>query len=121
MAGKPPAEGLIDYIDFYLSPAHRDARTTGCPMPALAADLPRLDREAQASFAAGVARLTGIVADALSALGHAGAGDLASSMIAEMVGALSLARAEPDRDRSDRILDRSKRILKQRLNLEAQS
>jgi len=90
-------------------------------MPALAADLPRLDSEAQASFAAGVARLTTIVADALSALGHADSEDLASSMIAEMVGALSLARAEPDRTRSDLTLARSSRILKQRLNLEPQS
>jgi TetR/AcrR family transcriptional repressor of nem operon len=115
---KPPAEALIAYIDFYLSPAHRDARTTGCPMPALAADLPRLPAAAQESFATGVRRLTGRVAQLLAAMRHADAEDLASSMIAEMVGALSLARAEPDKVRSDQMLATSARILKQRLDLE---
>jgi TetR/AcrR family transcriptional regulator, transcriptional repressor for nem operon len=39
---RPPAERLGAYIDAYLSPAHRDARSSGCPMAALAVDLPRL-------------------------------------------------------------------------------
>ncbi len=115
---RPPAEALLAYVEFYLSEGHRDARTTGCVMPALAADLPRLPAAAQQSFAAGVQRLTGRVADLLAAMGHDEAQDLASSMIAEMVGALSLARAEPDRARSDLMLERSRRVLKQRLNLE---
>ena len=115
---RPPAEALLGYIDFYLSEAHRDARTTGCAMPALAADLPRLPQAAQDSFAAGVQRLTGRIGELIAGVGHRNADDLASSMVAEMVGALSLARAETDRARSDLMLERSRRILKQRLNLE---
>jgi TetR/AcrR family transcriptional repressor of nem operon len=118
---RPPAEALNAYIDFYLSEAHRDARTTGCVMPAMAADLPRLPTACQEAFAAGVRRLTGRVADLLARSGHADAEALASSTIAEMVGALSLARAETDRARSDLMLERSRRLLKQRLNLESQS
>jgi TetR/AcrR family transcriptional repressor of nem operon len=116
--GKPPAEALNAYLDFYLSEAHRDARTTGCAMPALAADLPRLPTASQDAFAAGVRRLTGRLAGLIADMGQANAEDLASSMVAEMVGALSLARAEPDRARSDLMLERSRRVLKQRLNLE---
>jgi TetR/AcrR family transcriptional repressor of nem operon len=116
--GRPPGEALGAYIDFYLSEGHRDARTTGCVMPALAADLPRLTPAAQQSFAAGVQRLTGRIAALIAGTGQANADDLASSMIAEMVGALSLARAEPDRARSNLMLERSRRVLKQRLNLE---
>jgi TetR/AcrR family transcriptional repressor of nem operon len=119
--GMPPGQGLAAYIDFYLSAEHRDARLTGCPMAALAADLPRLTLEAQASFAAGVARTTAAIAALLTAVGHADAEDLASSAVAELVGALSLARAEPDKARSDVMLERSKRILKQRLGLEGRS
>ena len=115
---RPPAEALSAYIDFYLSEGHRDARTTGCAMPALAADLPRLPQAARDSFAAGVQRLTGRIAGLIAGAGHQNADDLASSMVAEMVGALSLARAETDRARSDLMLERSRRILKQRLNLE---
>ena len=39
-------------------------------------------------------------------------------MFAEMVGGLMLARAEPDLSRSDLMLERSKHVLMQRLNLE---
>lgn len=115
---RPPAEALAAYLDFYLSEGHRDARNAGCVMPALAADLPRLPKPSQQAFAAGVQRLTGRIADLIAAAGQANAEDLASSMVAEMVGALSLARAEPDRARSNLMLERSRRILKQRLNLE---
>jgi TetR/AcrR family transcriptional repressor of nem operon len=120
MDGRPPTEGLAHYIDFYLSPEHRDARLTGCPMAALASDLPRLNASAQTSFAAGVARITAVIVGVLAGLGHADAQDLACSMVAELVGGLSLARAEPDKARSDAMLERSKRVLKRRLGLEGQ-
>jgi TetR/AcrR family transcriptional repressor of nem operon len=119
LEGLPPGQGLATYIDFYLSPGHRDARLTGCPMPALAADLPRLTPQAQASFAAGVARVTAAIAGLLAGLSHAEPEDLATSAVAELVGALSLARAEPDPDRSNIMLERSRRLLKQRLHIEA--
>ena len=115
---RPPAEALGAYIDFYLSPAHRDARATGCPMPSLAADLPRLTRTARERFAAGVAGLRQRLGGQLALLGHADPDAEASSMIAELVGALSLARAEPDPAASDAILDRSNAALKRRFALE---
>lgn len=118
LKGLPPAEALSAHLDFYLSESHRDSRTTGCAMTALAADLPRLPLAAQESFASGVRRMTGRITDLLAAAGHADAEDLGSSMVAEMVGALSLARAEPDRELSSLILERSRRTLKQRLDLE---
>lgn len=119
--GKPPAEGLAAYIDFYLSPLHRDARSAGCPLPFLAADAPRLADAARARFAQGVAALEAKLAALLTALGHAGAEDEAASMLAELVGALSLARAEPGLERSNLMLARSKAALKRRLGLEARS
>ena len=116
--GLPPAEGLSGYIDFYLSTAHRDARLTGCAMAALAADLPRLNQEAQATFSAGVARVTGALAALLEGMGHPDPQATAPSVLAELVGALSLARTETDPVRSGQMLDYSKRALKQRLGLE---
>ncbi|HEX4196716.1 MAG TPA: TetR/AcrR family transcriptional regulator [Caulobacteraceae bacterium] len=117
-SGRPPAEGLAAYIDFYLSGEHRDARTSGCPMPFMAADLPRLSEPARARFALGVAGLRTRLGALLAELGHEDARTEASSMLAELVGALSLARAEPDRERSDAVLARSKTSLKQRFGLE---
>jgi TetR/AcrR family transcriptional repressor of nem operon len=118
--GQSPAERLSAYIDFYLSEGHRDARLTGCAIAALAADLPRLNEAAQTTFAAGVGRLTAELEGMLTAMGRADAEDLAPSMIAELVGALSLARAEPDKPRSNQMLERARRTLKQRLGLEGQ-
>jgi TetR/AcrR family transcriptional repressor of nem operon len=115
---QPPAQALGAYIDFYLSPTHRDARATGCPMPSLAADLPRLTPKARERFADGMHRLRGRIAEKLALLGHEEAEDEASSTVAELVGAVSLARAEPDPAASDAILERSKSSLKRRLNLE---
>ena len=114
-----PGEKLVAFIDYYLSPVHRDS-PTGCPMAAMAADASRITPEVQAVFSAGVARVTGRIAEMLGDLGHADAHDLAASTVAEMVGGLVLARAEPDRPRSDLMLARSKRLLQQRLDLESQ-
>jgi TetR/AcrR family transcriptional repressor of nem operon len=115
--GRGPAEGLAGYIDFYLSKKHRDARGFGCPMAALASDMPRLADPARQQFADGVQRSTARLAEKLSLLGHAVAEAEARSMIAELIGALSLARIEPDAKRSDAILVASRDQLKQRLGL----
>ena len=114
---REPVVALNSYIDFYLSPRHRDA-ATGCPIPTLAADLPRLSRPARVRFSAGVNRLRGLLAQRLESAGHANAAESASSMLAEMVGALSLARAEADPELSDAILSNSRRALKARFGIE---
>jgi TetR/AcrR family transcriptional repressor of nem operon len=115
----PPARALGAYIDFYLSPRHRDARSSGCPIPTLAADLPRLDRAARGRFSAGVAALTSSVASRLEELRHAEPEALARSVVAEMVGALSLARAEPDVEKSNAMLADSRELVKKRMGIES--
>jgi TetR/AcrR family transcriptional repressor of nem operon len=112
-----PRAGLAGYIDFYLSPEHRDARSWGCPLPYLSAEARRLSEASREGFARGVARLTGSLADALVAMGEADADAKAASTLAEMVGALSLARAEPDTARSDAILAASRASIKRRFDL----
>lgn len=116
--GRPPAEALRSYVDFYLSPAHRDTRTSGCPLPFLSSDAPRLPEAARARFAQGAARLTESFADLLKQLGQPEPDALAASALAEMVGAVVLARAEPDPTRADAILAYSKVSVLRRLGLE---
>ena len=115
---RAPRAALRAYIDFYLSPAHRDARNKGCPIAALASDLPRLKAPVREQFAAGARRLTQAFAQLLAQVGHADAEAAARSMLAELLGALSLARVEADVERSDAILADSRRALKHRLQLE---
>jgi TetR/AcrR family transcriptional regulator, transcriptional repressor for nem operon len=116
---KQPAAALAAYIDFYLSTTHRDAVSAGCPIPILAPESRRLGKPSRDQFAAGVARLTERFRSQLELLGTPNAADEASSMLAEMIGALALARAEQDSARSDAILAASKQRLKTRFSLQA--
>jgi TetR/AcrR family transcriptional repressor of nem operon len=113
---RTPQAGLTNYIDFYLSPAHRDSSERGCPLPRLSADLPRLSAPARKNFAAGVEQLTFSIAGTLKAGGCKESEAIASSLLSEMVGALSLARAVPSRAQSDAILENSRAALKDRLS-----
>ncbi len=115
--GVSPQMGLVRYINFYLSRNHRDMRGTGCPVVALSADLPRMEGLAQARYGQGVAALTAKLEGQLIAIGHNDAAGVARSLVAELVGALSLARAVGDLAQSDQILETSRRALKQRLGL----
>jgi len=119
--GRSPAAGLLAYIEFYLSAKHRDARGGGCPIAALASDLPRQAESSREEFAGGVRRLVETLADKLESLGHVDTKEEASSMVAELVGALSLARVEPDRRHSDAILAASRAQLIRRLRLEGKA
>lgn len=119
MQGRGAAEGLAVYLDFYLSPGHRDTRTSGCPLPFLSADAPRLASPSRERFAEGVAGLTARLTAVLAELGRPEAEETAGSMLSEMVGAVALARAEPDPIRSDAILARTRASLTRRLGLEA--
>jgi len=114
----PPARALAAYVDFYLSTGHRDTRSSGCPIPTLAGDLPRLDSAARARFSEGVSGLTKSVATRLAQLGHAEPDALARSCVAEIVGALSLARAEPNVEKSNAMLADSRNLVKQRMGIE---
>jgi TetR/AcrR family transcriptional repressor of nem operon len=117
-SGKSTAQALGSYIDFYLSAAHRDAVAIGCPIPILAPELHRIAKSARQQFSIGVRKLTGVIASHLAQLGRKHPEDDASSMVAELVGALSLSRAEPDAEKSDAILKASRRSLKARFELQ---
>jgi TetR/AcrR family transcriptional repressor of nem operon len=117
-SGGSPKAALTSYIGFYLSRSHRDTRTTGCPLPFLAAEAPRLNDEMRERYAQGVANLTGAIADLLRGMDFPEPETTAASVLSEMVGAVSLARAEPESERSYAILTASRTSLKARLGLE---
>ena len=115
--GQPPQEALRRYINFYLSASHRDRRDTGCPLPAMSADLPRMNDDARGAYAAGIAGITRLLADLLSQAGRPEPEALAASILSEMVGAVALARSIPDRDQSDTILRASRHAVRARVGL----
>jgi TetR/AcrR family transcriptional repressor of nem operon len=113
----PPREALTSYLDFYLSTSHRDRRDRGCPLPALAADLPRLPAESRESYGRGVAALTGQITRLLEACGVSNPQALASSILSQMVGAVALARAVSDPAQSDAILSAARESIRERISL----
>lgn len=113
-----PARGLAGLIDSYLSDFIRSRPELGCPLPGLTAEVPRMPAAARARFNQGVARFEEALADALAALGKPEPASLARSVLAEMVGAMSLARAAADEASGSDILRSSRRSLKGRLGLE---
>jgi TetR/AcrR family transcriptional repressor of nem operon len=118
LAEPSPTKALEAYIDFYLSAAHRDTRTAGCPLPFLSMDAPRLGAASRERFALGAERLTASLAKPLTELGHPDALAEAGSILSEMVGAVTLSRAEPDPAKSDAILARSKASIRRRVGLD---
>ena len=89
------------FLEEYLSQRHRDGPERGCPLPALATDLARSGGPARDSFAAGATQVTRRVEAALARLGHDHPGAEARTVVAQMVGAVALARAMgtgPDSD-----------------------
>lgn len=112
------ADGLAAYINRYLSCAHRDSTERGCPIAALATDLPRLPEPSREEFARGVHRLTTAIAAPLARMGHDDPDALAASVVSELVGTLALARAEPDAAAAENRLSSSRRMIKRRLGLE---
>ena len=84
---------------------------------ALSADLPRLGNPARLEFATGYAALAAAISRLLTVLRFPDPDTLARSVLAEMAGALSLARSVVNPAQSVEILEASSRSLRLRLDL----
>lgn len=84
----------------YVSRAHRDARTTGCAIAALASDVARADAASREVMAA---HLDEFVAQLAQSLHSQDEGD-AMLAVSAMVGAVLLARVQTDTKKSDALL-----------------
>lgn len=111
------AEGLRALIDWYLSDAMRRSPDQGCPLPRLGGEVARMPPAAQARFRTGVEAFRAALQRALQAIGAPTPDRLASSVLAEMVGAMTLARALDDADAADTMLSAARAQLKLRIGL----
>jgi TetR/AcrR family transcriptional repressor of nem operon len=118
MEGRPPAKGLADYVDGYLAPSHCADLANGCPIAALSGDLHTMPDVARGRFNDGTERLVARVAKLLKMLGAQSADALAWSAIAEMMGALLLARTVSDPRRAAGILRSARATVKTHLGLD---
>lgn len=102
-------QALLDYAAFYLSRGHVEARSAGCPLPAIAADAQRLGPEARGRFMAGSEKLFTRLAEVIQRLGVDGSDAWATavSLYAELSGAVTLARTMGSADMEERVLTAS--------------
>lgn len=93
-------------IRAYLSPEHRDAAATGCPVAALASEVARHPRATRHTFASHNALTLDALAASLSSRQgrHVGRAD-AAALLGLLAGTLQLARATPSRAESDAVLE----------------
>lgn len=106
-------EALKSWIDSYVSREHRDNPGGGCAMAALISDVARLEPAARAAFDDGI---RGIAARLSAHLPEGAEEHAVHSLMAEMAGAVALARAVSDPPLSDRILKTSRTALKARID-----
>ena len=108
---------LRAYLGAYLSPAHRDRPERGCPLPALSGDIARTPGAARSRFAQGLDRMRSRIEAALTRIGADDPGGEASAVLAQMVGAVGLARALGKGAQSDALLRDTLASLSARLGL----
>jgi TetR/AcrR family transcriptional repressor of nem operon len=115
--GLPPRHALATYVDFYVSPRHRDNPSTGCPITALNSDMPRQSKKFRETFDRGVKVLAGRIAGWLTACGHPEPEGLAASVLSAMAGAVAVSRAVSDKGLSDEMLEAARAGIKARLGV----
>lgn len=107
-SGGKPFAALLKH---YLSPRHRDDPGKGCAFAALSGDAARCGKEVRRAFTEGLEPLIDILAASLPRGSAATRRRKAVAAMAELVGALALARAVDDPRLSDEILDAARREL----------
>jgi len=114
--GVNPSQAISNFVERYLSEEHRDHPERGCPMPTLSGELARFPAS-RAAFAAGTKRITAAIAKLIAQFQPQHSMETASSVIAEMVGALAVSRAVDGGVDSANVLKASRASLRRRLDL----
>ncbi len=104
---KHGADALEKYVDFYLSPRHRDDRDHGCPIPALSGEAQRQSPEVKAAYEAGLEKL----AARLGKLMPKGGTKAGLALLGEMAGVLGVSRAMGDVRQSAELLSTKRKAM----------
>lgn len=113
MTRRIPFTGLENFVDRYLSTAHRDQVEDGCSVPPLSPEIARSGDKVRAAFSDYIAtisdRLGTLIDEGDNDLNEGTAADRALSALTACVGGLVLSRAVSDPALSDRILAAARR------------
>lgn len=104
-AAASSTEPLQAIIDFYLSAGHRGETGDGCPLVALGSDAARQSEEVRKPFQDGIKAHLQVLEELLpSGAGEDDAAGTAQTMLALMVGAVTLSRIVTDEKLADSLL-----------------
>ena len=98
-------------IATYLTPAHRDRPDRGCALAALGTEAAHGAPAVRAELAKGYRRLADLAAAQMTDGDEASRRARGQALASAMVGALMLARAEPDPARADSLLAENRAAL----------
>jgi TetR/AcrR family transcriptional regulator, transcriptional repressor for nem operon len=112
-----PRPALRKFLESYVSPEHRDGPERGCPLPALATDMARNSGAARTRFAIGLDKMTSRIEAALVSINNDDPSAEAKAAVAQVVGAVALARAVGKGAQSDAILRDTLASLTKRLGI----
>ena len=104
-------EGFKAIVDAYVSTAHRDTATGGCPLAAMGSELARADEQTRAAASRAFNDLVGVLAKRASRRQRETARSDAVFALAAMVGAVTLSRIIEDSDVSLAVLQDVKQHL----------
>jgi TetR/AcrR family transcriptional regulator, transcriptional repressor for nem operon len=117
--GESAQRALERYFDAYLSLKHRDSKESGCPLASLSRDIPKLSDTAKRSYADAYQAMARTIANLLRRSGSEDVTALSQSLVAELVGALSIARALGDTRQSAGLLSAVRKKMKARIQTAA--
>jgi len=110
-----PQSGLKARVAKYLSPAHRDDPSAGCPLAALGSEIARCDEKTRAAATQAFLKLVDIVAAEFGKTRPDVARRRALVVAATMIGALTMSRIVTDPELSAAILrEAGKRLVNSR-------
>jgi TetR/AcrR family transcriptional repressor of nem operon len=112
VVAEAPDNPYAALLKHYLSQRHRDDPGHGCAFAALSGDASRCGKPVRDAFAQGLEPLIDILARVIPGRSRAARRRKAIAALAELVGALVLARAVGDDALSNEILDTARRELR---------
>src|SRR6516165_2567010 len=110
-SNEAPQSGLKARVAKYLSPAHRDDPSAGCPLAALGSEIARCDEKTRAAATQAFMELVDIIAAEFGKTRPDVARRRALVAAATMIGALTMSRIVTDSELSAAILRQTERHL----------
>lgn len=96
VASAPPGQALQAIMQAYLSPEHISAIETGCPVSALASEMPRQSPEVRHAATQHIKEMIDLIARQLPDWGKQQAHEQSMAMLCALIGTTILARAVDD-------------------------